>query len=542
MKKKNNTIKNVPRFTLRVSRREGSALAYALIIMLAVMIILTSLIGYIVSQLNYSSDRVQRQESLEIAEAGVYWYNWYLAHQTDGKTAQQINGFWQGTSPSPLGVGSPYQQTFTAPDGQTLGSYSLDVQRPVPGSTIVIVKSTGWTNRAPNDKRTIQVRFRRPSWSEYAVLANDVMRFGQGTVINGKVQSNYGIRMDGTAYNVVSSSVASYDDPDHGGSAEYGVHTHLIAPSDTSLADPYLNSEVPSTNGTTPPDRTDVFKAGRQFPVPQVSFTGVTSDLAYMKTQAQSGSGKYFDNSGQGRQIILNSNGTYTVYTVNSYDAPPSPLPTTVTNTNAITGYAGTKNSNGTGSACTASTTTTGPNTQCKNKTTGSTCYCSSATYTIPNNGIIFVEDNIWLEGTINKDKVTIVAANMGSGTQANIFVGNNNLLYTNLDGQDILGVIAQGDVEVIENSQDSLTLDGAFIAQNGRVGRDNYGSSDQKNSITVNGSLATNQRYGFAWTNGSQSWGYTNRILNFDNNLIYYPPPYFPTGTAYSIDLWQEM
>jgi hypothetical protein len=29
---------------------------------------------------------------------------------------------------------------------------------------------------------------------------------------------------------------------------------------------------------------------------------------------------------------------------------------------------------------------------------------------------------------------------------------------------------------------------------------------------------------------------------LNFDNNLLYYPPPYFPTGTEYSIDLWDEL
>jgi Tfp pilus assembly protein PilX len=511
MKKKIKKINNVSRFTLHASRSEGSALAYALVIMLAVMVILTSLIGYIVSQLNYSSSQVERQEALEIAEAGVYWYNWYLAHETDGKTAQQINNFWQGTSPNPLGVGSPYQQTFTAPDGQTLGSYSLAVQRPSPGSTIVMVTSTGWTNQAPSAKRTVQVRFRRPSWSEYAVLANDVMRFGQGTVINGKIQSNYGIRMDGTAYNVVSSSVASYDDPDHSGPNEYGVHTHLIAPADTSLADPYLNSEVPTGSNPTPPDRPDVFKAGRQFPVPTVSFTGVTSNLAYMKTQAQS-SGVYFSKiSGTGgERIIFNNNGTFNACAVYQYD----------TNAYSINNYYQYSSHN---HVYTCST-------------------CSGAcmhTYAIPNGGVIYVENNAWVEGSINGQRVTVVAANLIGGASPDIYLGMNNLTYTNFNGNDIIGLVAQNNISVVENSQNYLTIDGALLAQNGRVGRNWYSSMYNKNTITVNGSIATNQRYGFAYTDGT---GYANRILNFDNNLIYYPPPYFPTGTEYAIDLWQEL
>jgi hypothetical protein len=77
-------------------------------------------------------------------------------------------------------------------------------------------------------------------------------------------------------------------------------------------------------------------------------------------------------------------------------------------------------------------------------------------------------------------------------------------------------------------------------MAQLGRVGRDYYSShSYDKDTITINGSMATNLRYGFAYTDGT---GYDNRILNFDNNLLYYPPPYFPTGTEYAIDLWDEL
>lgn len=496
-------------FGTKKINKQGSILAYALVIMTAVAIILASLVGYIVGQLKYSNAQVQRQEAFEIAEAGIYWYKWYLAHETTGKTAEQINSFWQSTNPSPLGVGTPYQQTFTDPNGNVLGSYSLEVERPNPDSTIVIVKSTGWTNNLPNMKRIVQVRFRRPSWSEYAVLANDVMRFGQGTQIYGKVQSNYGIRVDGTAYNVVSSSCFSYDDPDHSGPQEYCVHTHVIPPPGSGLAYE-LPSEEPSVNGPVPQNRPDVFKAGRQLTVPTVSFTGVSSDLAFMKTQSQiAGQGLYFGPTGYGWHIVLQPNGTMLVSQVTNYN----------TSTNAIISQS------------------------------------TPTTYAIPNNGVVFVENNAWVEGTIDNDRLTIAAANLtGRGALANMYIGMNNILYTNTNGQDILGLIGQNNVEVIQPSLNDLTIDAALLAQNGRVGREYYSpvctsynrwgwctswTNDYKDTITVNGAIATNQRYGFAYTDGT---GYANRILNFDNNLLYYPPPYFPTGTEYSIDLWQEL
>lgn len=513
-------------FYFILSAKKGSALAYALIIMAVVMIILTSMLGYITSQLKFSANRAQKEEAFQIAEAGIYFYRWYLAHQTAGKTAREVDDFWQNGSP--LGVDSPYEKTFSDPEGGIIGSYSIEAERPTSGSTIVVVKSTGWTNKEPNLKRTVQVRFRRPSWSEYAVLANDFMRFGQGTEVFGKIHSNKGIRFDGLVHNIVSSLMTTFDDPDHSGGNEFGVHTHKNIPPATGVNGDYRPLEAPNNPVMA---RSDVFAIGREFPVAEVSFTGVSSDLAFMKTEAQSGHGKYFDNSGLGRQIILKSNGTYDVYKVITMDSY-----------NSITGYEGGKNSDGTGTACTTVVTTSGPNTQCANKTDKPRCYCKHENYTIPNDGIIFVEDNIWLEGIINAKRVTVVASDFIEGAEAKVFIGNNNILYTNFDGKDILGIISEGDVEVIKNSQNDLIIDGAFLSQKGRVGRANYGYSDHKNSITLNGSMATNLRYGFAWTNETYNWGYTNRILNFDNNLLYYPPPYFPTGSQYSIDLWEEI
>ncbi len=83
-----------------------------------------------------------------------------------------------------------------------MGTYRIKVVPPSVGSTIVTVESTGEMSRFPGHTRTIKVRFRRPSWSEYTVIANDNMRFGQGTEVYGKVESNLGIRFDGTAHNM----------------------------------------------------------------------------------------------------------------------------------------------------------------------------------------------------------------------------------------------------------------------------------------------------------------------------------------------------
>jgi len=548
----------------------GTALVYALVIMTVVSILLVSILGYITSQIKFSTNRVEREKAFQIAEAGIYYYRWYLAHATDGMDAGQLKAFWQNGNalgtPHPPGPGA-YEAEYKDPEtGVGIGKYRIEVDTPDPYSTIATVVSTGWTYQMPGVTREIKARFRRPSWSEYAALANDFMRFGQGTVVYGKIHSNSGIRFDGLAHNVVSSHSPTYNDPDHDGAEEFGVHTHVNPPPGSGVNDSFRANEAPPS---TVANRSDVFAGGRQFPVPEVSFAGVITDLGSMKTQAQSPNGTninncndigcYFDNSGYGRHIILSSGGTMSVKTVTNYEKDNYDIKGRVTD-------------QGFNTISTESSTTN---------------------YTIPQNGIIFVESNVWLEGTVDGKRITVVAANMGSGLPANIFLGINNLLYASFNGQSIIGVVAQNNVEILKQSQNYLTIDGALLAQSGRVGREyytcktweyrtctkwvpnctlvprtlcnpnncqtwkdwalitpddltddvkhckTYNSNDVRNTITVNGSIATNVRYGFAYTDET---GYTNRNLNFDNNLLYYPPPYFPTGTEYSIDLWEEL
>lgn len=501
------TEKNVKKVACSRSKyfysKKGSALAYALIMMAVVAVILTSLLQYITSQLKFSIYKKDREQAFQVAESGLYFYRWYLAHQVSGRTVQQIKDFWN--SGTAYGIEEPYEAEFFDPEGGAIGKYRIEVQKPDAHSTILMVKSTGWTYKEPDAKRVVQARFRRSSWSEYAVVANDIMRFGENTHVYGKIHSNGGIRFDGIAHNIVSSSLDSYDDPDHNGNVEFGVHTHVSPPPQTSVGNSFVSAEAPPS---TVPIRSDIFLAGRKFPMPTVDFNGIVSDLNYMKTEAQTpGHGIYYGNNkcgnrtNLGRHIIINGD-RMTVSTVTGYN-----------NAN----YSITRED------------------------------CILNNVPIQGDSLVFVENNLWLEGKINNRRISFVAANLVGGAKASVFLGMDNLLYTNFDGKDIIGIIAQQDIEIIKNSLDNLTIDAALMAQSGRVGRGKYtpmfcnsqACEDHKGTITINGSMATDLRYGFAYTNGT---GYDTRILNFDNNLLYYPPPYFPTGTEYVIDLWDEL
>ena len=165
--------------------------------------------------------------------------------------------------------------------------------------------------------------------------------------------------------------------------------------------------------------------------------------------------------------------------------------------------------------------------------------------YAIPANGLIFVEDNTWVEGAIDSARVTIAVGrfpdNPSNRPQLTI---NNDLTYTNLDGTDVIALISQGNLNVGMVSDTNLTIDAALVSQNGRVGRYYYESDcspyNVRSVLNLYGMIATSIRYGFAYTDNT---GYLTRNINYDANLLYGPPPSFPlTSDQYSILSWEEI
>lgn len=479
------------------SIQKGYILISVLLVASLSVVVFSALVGWSITSTKLARQVVVREQALQIAEAGIEYARWYLAHfQTDYTLGEETNG--------------PHTYPFYDYGGNQIGSYTLIITPPVQGSTIVTITSEGRLDTAVSATRTIEVRLAIPSLAKYAVVANDSIRFGTGTEIFGPLHSNGGIRFDGTAWNTITSALAQYDDPDHSGANEFGVHTHRD-PNMSTTTDSFRVLEAPPQEV---PVRTDVFKAGREFPVPSVDFAGIISDLASIKTNAQT-AGKYLAPSGaQGYQIVLKADDTYDVYQVQSVAAAPSG--------------------------------------QCRNdlnETGWGTWSIQSKTfignYTLPENGLVFVEDTLWIEGVIDGARLTIAAARFpDTVSQRKSIVINNDITYTHKDGTDAIALIAQNNIIVAMNADTSLAIDGALVAQNGRVGRYYYNTScgiyHTRTQITLFGMIATNKRYGFAFTDGS---GYGIRTIVYDTSLLYSPPPFFPLAAeSYQIISWEEL
>ncbi len=469
--------------------KKGYILVNVLVFAVIAIIVTTSLTNWAAVMLKSSQRLSYKEQAFQIAEAGIDYYRWHLSHDsTDYKdgTATTTNG--------------PFIHDFVDKDGVVIGHFALTITPPPVGSTLIKIKSKGTVLIDPDVSRTIQVTLAIPSFAKFAVVASDIMRFGAGTEIFGPIHSNEGIRFDGIAHNQVTSSKSKYVDPDNGTSQRFGVYTT------DSPTDPSPPAAVPN--------RPDVFMAGRQFPVAVVDFVGIISDLSNMKADAIA-NGRYFSASGaQGYNIVLKTNDTFDLYKVTSLRSAPN--------------------------GCNNSQSQTGWGTWSINNRT------LINNYPLPANGIIFVEDHVWVDGQINSARVTIAAGKFPDAlaTRKDIIV-NKDLLYTNYDGQDTIALVAQGNVTVGFYSDDSLKIDAALIAQNARVGRFYYsqascGTYATRSDITLYGMLGTNKRYGFAYTDDT---GYGVRNITYDSNLLYAPPPSFPlTSNQYSILSWEEI
>ncbi len=496
-------------FTLKDKQQKkkvkGFLLVGILVFASVAVLVLTAIVTGAVVNIRLVNSEIDREQAFHIAESGIEYYRWHLAH-----FATDYNDGHGSTSTG------PYIHQLNDKDGNALGNFILTVTPPISGSTLVKIQSNGVDANGASTTRKITSTLAIPSLAKYAVAANDNMRFGPGTVVYGPIHSNAGIRFDGLTYNLMTSALSAYDDPDHSGGQEFAVHTHVNAPPSLGVNDTFRSAEAPPASV---PSRTDIFKAGRQFPVSSIDFSGFTTDLSAMKTKAQASSTYYAPSGARGYHIILKTNGTFDLYRVNTLMNAPG----------GCTDPSGSDATWGTWSISAAG---------------GSQTLIGN--YSIPNNGVIFTEDNLWIDGQINTKRITIAAGKFpdNAATRPAITV-NSNLTYTNYTGTDVIALVSQGNVNVGLNSADNLRIDGALVAQNGRTGRYYYddgscGSTADRTSITLYGMLATNLRYGFAYTDGT---GYATRNITYDGTLLYGPPPSFPlTSNQYQTISWEEL
>jgi hypothetical protein len=521
-------------------KNKGDILVSVLVFAAVAVTVLTGLVNWGAALLVGIRTTAAKEQAFQIAEAGIDYYRWHLAqYPTD----------YQDDTTTP----GPYNHNFYDKNNNLIGGYSLAITAPPLGSTKVVITSTGTTTANKNVKRIVQAILAEPSWAQFAVVSNDYMRFGAGTMVNGPVTSNKGIHFDGIANNVISSAMATYTDPDYiyglsCTNVSYGVHT-CVSPADPSPPYPAVTN-------------TAVFAAGRQYPVPATDFNGLQVNLQTLYNSTLSNgvcshtstASCWLSSGAQGYHIVFQVNNgvtTYNMYKVNTQQSTPSSCGTDAT-------AQGQMNTNGQQNTGTNWGTWSINGLVGSNQTGASESLVAGSPFSIPTNGIIFVADNLWVDGTISNARLTIASANIGTSnpnSYTNIIV-NTNLKYTNTNGNDVLGLIAQGNVNVGMVSDDSFEIDGALMAENGRVGRFYYNSScsittgsghnqqttyySERTSLTLLGMIATAIRYGFAYTDGT---GYDTRNITYDANLLYSPPPNFPlASTQYQMASWKQV
>src|SRR3989339_59120 len=501
----------------KISRlRSGLILPFILIPLSFIIIASVAWISLNISNINQVANQNISASALSVAEAGVNYYLWHLAHDS--------TDYQDGT-----GGPGPYIHDYKDSSGNVIGQYTLTITPPPLGSSTTTVEAVGQLTGSPQTRKIV-AQLGIPSFARYAIIANEAIRFGWGTEVFGPLHSNGGIRFDGIAHDIVTSAVADYDDPDHDdidspehvwhsdNNHEFGVHTHRDPPPPDPNPNWNNNFRPLEAPPNSVPDRPDVFLAGRQFPVPSVDFNGITADLADLRTKAQiPGEGFYQDHESDaiGYRIRLREDDRFDIYKVTATTAQCSSVDTYGITTEEEV----------------------------------------SLNHSFPTNGIIFVEDQLWVEGKIDTAQLTIVAAKIGGTPEEKSIIVNNDIEYTNDDGSDKLGLIAQKDISIGLYSEDDLHIDAALLAQKGRIGRYSYNKSCnstywQRNQIIVNGSLGTAKRYGFrtvcgdTWTRNDPAGcdnGYENRELLFDENLTITPPPSFPTTGSFTILTWKE-
>ena len=144
---------------------------------------------------------------------------------------------------------------------QAVGQFSLTITPPTTGSTIITIQSTGWTNENPNIKKTITAKYGIPSLAQYSFLSNDIIWIGSDEVVSGQLQSNNGVRFDGTGNAPIQSAKSTYTCGANQGCSPSATKNGVWGSASQAVQNFW------------------------QFPVPAVDFSAITSKLSRGKNQ-----------------------------------------------------------------------------------------------------------------------------------------------------------------------------------------------------------------------------------------------------------------
>jgi len=465
--------------------------------------LLGTILSYTLTQGKYGRALYAREQALSIAEAGLEYYRWFLAHNPTIMVAG-------------VGLVSPYTHVVNDPEGSRLGEATITAAAQLSCGSVqwVDMVSEGKSDANVLFKRTLSSRYMRPSVAEYSNLLNANVWAGADRNITGRYFSNGGIRMDGTNNSTVESAVSTWTCTSSFGCSPNQSQPGVFGAGSGSALWSYPESSFDFAGISTPFTTLDGYASTQGI---KLNPTNVRVDGVQQGSTHSSVGGS----DQRGYRLVFNSNNTVTVYRV-------------------------------TGTSAAQSQHTDNPGVWVNDYHT-ITSESLKGTYTIQQDcPIIYAQAKVWIEGTIG-NKVTIIAADTGSFSPDIIL--NNNISYASGTGSSGITAIAERSVLIPLVSPENMTIRGVFVAQNGYVGRNYYqvGGSNgvpsaynsyvQQGTLTTIGSVISNNRVGTKWTcGGSFCSGYNNRVDTYDRLLAFSPPPFTPAASPdYKLVLWRE-
>ena len=464
---------------------KASALPLILVLTAAFLIIISSMADFVTLEARTAKRTIASQRAFNIAEAGLEYYKWRLAHFP--------NDFQDGT-----GGAGPYIHPYYDPQGGQMGQFSLAItpHNSCAKAQWVDIISTGETLEFPTVKKKLQGRYARPSIAKYAFITNEGVWLGPTEIARGLFHSNKGIRMDGINDSLVTSALATWNcTPSFGCGSPFQVKPGIFG------------SGVGGAQGLW------------KFPVAPIDFTLISGDLVQIKQAAQT-SGVYIPRpsdigypSAKGYHIIFNNDGTITVNVVKT--------------TQFVYAYS--------------------PETHKDYKSyevINQEAFYN--TYTLPAScSAMFLEGDVWMEGQVN-GKLIIASANLIDANIDTSVILNNNITYASTGSG--LTVIAERNIRIPLYSPNVMTLNGIFVAQKGFFGRDFYDQGHTpwhiRQQLNIKGTLLSNLQSVTQWVNGGNTTsGYKIEDNIYDSLLATAPPPLTPfTDSDYKFVKWEEL
>lgn len=230
------------------------------------LVMFTGLVGVVSRSYRQAVVQSHDEIALQVAEAGLSFGRWRLAHDAEDLAAET----------------RVVRDQFAG----DLGSFAVTFV-PQPGSSVVEISSQGQAASLAERTVTLRARYGIPSLARYAFLTNEDVWYGGE--IHGPAHANGGIRMDGQSDSQMTSAKETY------------------------ICQPYHGCNYVTKPG--------IWGSGGlaelwEFPVAPVDYNAVTLDLLTMKEQARETNTYLGPSGGFGYELEFNDDNTYAIYRV----------------------------------------------------------------------------------------------------------------------------------------------------------------------------------------------------------------------------------